>query len=58
MGEKWETVRRLLTDDLERERSAEILRAKIPQVKGLSAETAAAVASGELEIVTDDGENT
>lgn len=50
MGDLWD----LASGRLERERSQEILRDKIPPTKGLSAETAAAIERGELAIVDDD----
>ena len=52
----WDTVSRAVGDRIEREASQRILREKDPEVKGLSAETAAAIERGEVEIVDDDQE--
>lgn len=41
----------------ERSRSEEIAREKIPPVKGLSAETMAAIEAGKLEIASDDDQS-
>jgi hypothetical protein len=50
MGEVWD----LLSGADERRRGEEMVRQKVPQVRGLSAETMAAVEGGEVEIVDDD----
>lgn len=50
MGDAWDA----LTEAEKRRSGEEILRAKMPPGKGLSARTAAAVASGALEIDSDD----
>jgi hypothetical protein len=41
----------------ERTRGEEIARVKVPPVKGLSAETMAAIEAGELEIASDDDQS-
>jgi hypothetical protein len=50
MSEVWEHV----SGVDERRRGEEIVRQKVPQVRGLSAETMAAVETGEVEIIDDD----
>lgn len=50
MGEVWDHV----SGADERHRGEEIVRQKVPRVRGLSAETMAAVEAGEVEIVDDD----
>jgi hypothetical protein len=50
MSEVWDH----LSGADERRRGEEIVRHKMPQVRGLSAETMAAVEAGEVEIVDDD----
>lgn len=50
MGEVWDHVSGLD----EQRRGEEIARQKVPQVRGLSADTMAAVEAGEAAIVDDD----